>query len=120
MIGGSLPLTYSVGLAARAFSGHVRREQPRRRDSGELVLSGAAVIASRSVGGEKATAACTALETPSVPTLPSSSGRSPVTAAIAAVQPPELPPMIPMWSASSLYCAACVRNQRMAALISYI
>lgn len=65
-------------------------------------------------------AAWTRLETPGVPLLPSSSGRSPVRAARAARWPPAEWPQMPMRWGSMWKRLALARSQRIAALTSWI
>ena len=124
-IGGSFASTYLIGSAWRALSGQLGIAHPRSCASGASGLLWSiqppwSCCASRmkSVGPKKSTPAWTALDTPVVPSWPSSAATPPVSAPIAATHPPDESPIVAKRSGSIRYWAALARRYRIAALTS--
>src|SRR6266516_3063320 len=109
------------GEALRMSSSRSEIVPPKSCVTGEgasLIIS--PPVLKKSYGAERVTTACTRLEYPDEPQLPSRLGRSAVTPSKAASCPPAESPQAPMRSGLIWYSFAWARSQRTAAFASWI
>src|SRR5690348_15880647 len=109
--GGASLVICVTGLASAASFFRSDGAPPSSRPTGPLALSLLFSILKKSDGPQKSQTACTLLENPSQPPLPSSSLRCPLVPSSATRCPPADEPQTPMRFGSRLYSLALARRK---------